>query len=368
LLRRLELDRLEIIRLSKLIAALRQKIFGTGQGEKVDHAQLEIELNLAEAQLTRLHTNSSEQEDNQIDDLVAGASNSEKTTEERIKRFSLPDDIEERTERIIPAEVMASPEDYREIGEPEVTEIIDLEPAKFVKVKQVYPRFVLKADRSSAPLTAPRPPRVLLGGLASVRLLVHVILAKYLEHMPLYRQEQSFKLRYGVRISRKTMGGWVRHVAEQWLSIIYESIKSDVRSSPYLGADETPITCLDRDFGKGSRKGYLWVYINRQGECVYEWHMGRGAKCAEPMLKGYRGLLQSDAYSVYDSISAKEGFLQVGCLAHARRKFHDAWRDYDERPSGWYIESIPESWILPGWEIQIFYFLKNPAASFQIFD
>jgi len=342
LLRRLELDRLEIIRLSKLIAALRQKIFGTGQGEKVDHAQLVIELNLAEAQLTRLHTNSSEQEDNQIDDLVAGASNSEKTTEERIKRFSLPDDIEERTERIIPAEVMASPEDYREIGEPEVTEIIDLEPAKFVKVKQVYPRFVLKADRSSAPLTAPRPPRVLLGGLASVRLLVHVILAKYLEHMPLYRQEQSFKLRYGVRISRKTMGGWVRHVAEQWLSIIYESIKSDVRSSPYLGADETPITCLDRDFGKGSRKGYLWVYINRQGECVYEWHMGRGAKCAEPMLKGYRGLLQSDAYSVYDSISAKEGFLQVGCLAHARRKFHDAWRDYDERPSGWYILRIGE--------------------------
>ena len=342
MLRRLELDRLEIIRLSKLIAALRQKIFGTGQGEKVDHAQLEIELNLAEAQLTRLHTNSSEQEDNQIDDLVAGASNSEKTTEERIKRFSLPDDIEERTERIIPAEVMASPEDYREIGEPEVTEIIDLEPAKFVKVKQVYPRFVLKADRSSAPLTAPRPPRVLLGGLASVRLLVHVILAKYLEHMPLYRQEQSFKLRYGVRISRKTMGGWVRHVAEQWLSIIYESIKSDVRSSPYWGADETPITCLDRDFGKGSRKGYLWVYINRQGECVYEWHMGRGAKCAEPMLKGYRGLLQSDAYSVYDSISAKEGFLQVGCLAHARRKFHDAWRDYDERPSGWYILRIGE--------------------------
>jgi transposase len=237
---------------------------------------------------------------------------------------------------------MASPEDYREIGEPEVTEIIDLEPAKFVKVKQVYPRFVLKADRSSAPLTAPRPPRVLLGGLASVRLLVHVILAKYLEHMPLYRQEQSFKLRYGVRISRKTMGGWVRHVAEQWLSIIYESIKSDVRSSPYWGADETPITCLDRDFGKGSRKGYLWVYINRQGECVYEWHMGRGAKCAEPMLKGYRGLLQSDAYSVYDSISAKEGFLQVGCLAHARRKFHDAWRDYDERPSGWYILRIGE--------------------------
>jgi transposase len=334
------LDSREITRLGKLIGALRQKIFGTGQGEKVDHAQLLIQLNLAEAQLTSLHTNSNDDEDKQIDELVAGASDSGSTTEERVTHYSLPDDIEERIERIIPEQVMASPDDYREIGEPEVTEIIDLEPAKFIKIKQLYPRFVFKADRNAAPLTAPRPPRVLLGGLASVRLLVHVILAKYLEHMPLYRQEQSFKLRYDVLISRKTMGGWVRHVAEQWLLMIYESIKSDVRSSLYLGADETPITCLDRDFGKGSRKGYLWVYINRQGECVYEWHMGRGAKCAEPMLEGYRGLLQSDAYSVYDSISAKEGFLQVGCLAHARRKFHEAWFDYDERPSGWYILRI----------------------------
>jgi transposase len=300
---------------------------------------LEIELGLAEAQLISLHG----KDDERIDQLVSQKPEHENDTkEERIKRFSLPDDIEERIERILPAEVIASPEDFREIGEPEITEIIDLEPAKFIKIKQIFPRFVRKGDRTGAPLTAPRPKRVLLGGLASVRLLVHIILAKYLEHTPLYRMEQSFKLRYQVFISRKTMGNWLKHVAEQWLLMIYESIKSDVRCSPYLGADETPITCLDRDFGKGSRKGYLWVYINREGECVYEWHMGRGAKCAQTMLKGYRGLLQSDAYGVYDSISAKEGFLLVGCMAHARRKFHEAWRDNDERPSGWYILRIGE--------------------------
>jgi transposase len=271
LLRRQEMDSREIVRLSKLIGALRQKLFGTGRGEKVDHAQLEIQLGLAEAQLTSLHGKSSEQEDEAIDALVAkGAGSDDQEPEQRVKRYSLPADIEERTERIIPAEVMADPESYREIGEPEQTEIIDLEPARFVRIKQVFPRYVDKADRSAAPVTAPRPPRVLLGGLASVRLLVHVILAKYLEHTPLYRQEQSFKLRCGVHISRKTMGGWIGHVAGQWLSMIYESIKNDVRSSLYLGADETPITCLDRDFGKGSRKGYLWVYVNREGDCVYE--------------------------------------------------------------------------------------------------
>ena len=138
------------------------------------------------------------------------------------------------------------------------------------------------------------------------------------------------------------MGGWIGHVAGQWLSMIYESIKNDVRSSLYLGADETPITCLDRDFGTGSRKGYLWVYVNREGDCVYEWHMGRSVKCAEGMLAGYRGLLQSDAYQVYETLSCKEGFLLVGCMAHARRKFHEAWRDNDERPSGWYILKIGE--------------------------
>ena len=130
----------------------------------------------------------------QIDDLVVG---SKEEVAERVKRFSLPDNVEERTERIISEEVLAAPEDFREIGRPEVTEIIDLEPAKFIKIKQEFPRYVRKGDRSSAPLTAPRPPRVLLGGLAAVRLLVHVMLAKYLEHMPLHRLEQSFQLRSG---------------------------------------------------------------------------------------------------------------------------------------------------------------------------
>lgn len=330
--------------MTKLIGALRQKLFGTGQGEKVDHAQLQIQLGLAEAELTSLYGQNQEREDEQVDEVVTQtqADQQEEQPSMRVKRFSLPEDIEEREERMVPDEVLANPENFREIGQPEVTEIIDLEPAKFIKIKQIFPRFVSKEDRSAAPLSAPRPARVLLGGLASVRLLVHVILAKYLEHTPLYRQEQSFKLRYGVHISRKTMGGWVGHVAEQWLSIIYESIKNDVRSSPYLGADETPIVCLDCDFGKGSRKGYLWVYINREGQCVYEWHMGRSAKCAEGMLTGYRGLLQSDAYAVYETLSRKEGFLLVGCMAHARRKFHEAWRDYDELPAGWYILQIAE--------------------------
>jgi len=86
------------------------------------------------------------------------------------------------------------------------------------------------------------------------------------------------------------------------------------------------------------KAGALQLGRAQSGQFGFE----RSAKCAEPMLAGYRGLLQSDAYRVYQSISAKEGFLLVGCMAHARRKFHEAWRDHGERPSGWYILKIGE--------------------------
>lgn len=117
LLRQQAMESLEIIRLTKLIGALRQKLFGTGRGEKVDHALLEIQLGLAEAQLTSLHQQNSEQEDKKIDDLVAQSSKPDKDAgHTRIKRFCLPADIEERTERIVPPEVLADPDRYREIA------------------------------------------------------------------------------------------------------------------------------------------------------------------------------------------------------------------------------------------------------------
>ena len=109
-----------------------------------------------------------------------------------------------------------------------------------------------------------------------------------------------------------------------------------------MHADETPVTCLDGDCAKGSRKGYLWAYINEKGDVLYEWHMGRSNKCALSMLKGYRGLLQADAYGVYSSLEQSEGFTLIACMAHIRRKFYEAWHDADELSAGWYILQIGE--------------------------
>ncbi len=101
---------------TKLIGALRQKLFGTGQGEKVDHAQLQIQLDLAEAELTSLYSQNQESGDQQVDEVVAQtqAEQQEEEPVQRIKRFSLPDDIEEREECIVPDEVLADPENFRQ--------------------------------------------------------------------------------------------------------------------------------------------------------------------------------------------------------------------------------------------------------------
>ena len=330
----------EIERLGRIIAALRQKLFGTGQSEKVDHEQLKIELNLAEVELEQL----------QVERVLKGLPAEEDGNEasapqepkKRVRRFSFPEDMEVTTETILPQAVQDDPDAYRQIGKPEVTELLDVKPMQFIKRRIVRPRFVRIDDRAAAPLVAPTPARVLSSGLPGTELLVLVILSKYMDHIPLYRLAQIFRVRYQIDIDRKVLGNWVRSVAEDWLLIIYNSIKSGLQKETFLHADETPITCLDPDDQRGSRKGYLWVYVDRQGNSFYDWHMGRNNKAAESMLSGYRGLLQADAYGVYQSLSAKEGFLLIACMAHVRRKFHEAWKQADERAAGWYILRIAE--------------------------
>lgn len=328
--------------MERIIAALKQKLFGNGQSEKVEHAQLKLELQQAEQALEDLEI------EREVESVLSQDSSSDNSGEEdekkpkRVRRYSFPKTVETVTETLIPDEVAANPQAYREIGQPEVTELLDVEPMKFIKRRIVRPRFQLREDRQAAPVVAKTPQRVISGGLPAVGLLVQVILAKYADHLPLYRQSQIFATRYQVEVSRKLMGDWVRAVAEDWLVLIYNSIKSDLRTQCFLHADETPIRCLDLDSPGGSRKGYLWVYVDRQGNTLYDWHMSRSANAAKSMLGGYAGLLQCDAYSAYDKLAKKESFRIVACMAHVRRKFHEAWKLAGERSAGWYILRIGE--------------------------
>lgn len=325
-------DRGEIDRLRQIIASLQHKLFGNSKGESVDAAQLQMQLSGAEEALVQLEAKE------QASKLREEEDEAKAEPRPRRVRFVFPEQVEEVTEVLEPAEVLADPQAYRRIGE-DVTELLDIVPMKFIKKRLVRPRYVRKEDREQPPVCAPLPPRVLPGGLPAVRLLVHVLLAKYVDHLPLYRISGIFKQRYGVRLSRQTMADWVRAVAEDWLSLIYYSIKSDLLKEDFLHADETPITCNDPDVKGRSRNGYLWAYVSEE-DVFYDWHMSRGQKAAASMLSGYEGRLQCDGYKVYQTLSAKEGFTLVGCMAHVRRKFYEAFELHGENESAWYIVQI----------------------------
>lgn len=326
-------DRGEIDRLRQIIASLQHKLFGNKKGESVDTAQLQMQLSGAEEALVQLEARQ------QARELRESEAKAEAEPRVRRARFVFPEQVEEVTETLEPEEVLAEPDMYRRIGE-DVTELLDIVPMRFIKKRIVRPRYVRRDDRDAAPLSAPLPARVLPGGLPAVGLLVHVLLAKYVDHLPLYRISSIFKQRYGVILSRQTMADWVRAVAEDWLSLIYYSIKSDLLRENYLHADETPITCNDPDVKGRSRKGFLWTYVSTGGDVFYDWHMSRNQKAAESMLSGYRGLLQCDGYNVYRLIAACEGFELVGCMAHVRRRFYEAYEIHGEDAAAWYLVQI----------------------------
>ena len=151
-----------------------------------------------------------------------------------------------------------------------------------------------------------------------------MILSKYVEHQPLFRQEKNAE-RWGVRLPRQSMVEWVR-IGSEWLEPIYEQMLAGLLKGNYLQADETPIRCNDPDEPRGgTTQGYLWVVSRPGGDVVFDWRVSR--RHGElPSLLGdnFKGLLQSDAYGAYQAYAQKhEGVEWIMCWAHARRRFFE---------------------------------------------
>ena len=235
-------------------------------------------------------------------------------------RQPLPAHLE--TERVVlePEEVQQHPAGWRKLGE-EVTEELDWKPAKFIKRLYIRPKYA-KAERI---VIAPLPARLIEKGLPGAALLTQVMISKYEDHQPLYRQEKIYDQRHGVKLSRQTMGGWVAEVAD-WLTPIYREMKTGLLAGTYLQADETPIRYLDPDVPGKSQQGWLWVYSHPQGDVVFEWNVSRSREGPRDFLKEFKGKLQTDGYGVYESLARERdgALILIGCWAHARRGFHEA--------------------------------------------
>ena len=213
------------------------------------------------------------------------------------------------------------------IGE-DVSEQLDVEPARFfVHGPRPAPRHIRAqyACRNCETMTAaPIPPAVIDGGLAAVGLYVWVLVGKYLDHLPLYRLEQ-IAARDQVMLSRSTMAQWVGRIGVA-LQPLSDRLTELLLERNVLHADETPVAQLDPGKGK-THRAYLWAYRSNVLQTgppimVFDYQMSRAGRHAQQFLAGWKGHLMVDDFSGYKALFT-EAVTELGCVAHARRKFFD---------------------------------------------
>jgi len=312
--------------LRQKVDALVRRVFGTSS-ERIDPAQLELLLQLS-ATLTSLAAEPPPS-------LPKGRA--PRSRKERTPR--LPEDLPVVEQVIDPQPVQAAPQAWRCIGE-EVSEQLDYEPGRFLRRRLVRRKYVHRTDRDQAPLIAPLPERLRERGLAAPGLLAHILVSKYCDHLPLYRQEQIFARRHDVHLPRQTLCRWVE-LAADWLKPIYETIRTGVLGGGYVQIDETPIRYLSPGNGQ-TKQGYLWTAHRPRGDVLYRWETSRAAACLENILPvDFTGTIQCDGYAAYGAFAdgRPKPITLAGCWAHVRRKFHDAL-EQTPRTGGWLLRQI----------------------------
>lgn len=197
----------------------------------------------------------------------------------------------------LPREVIVIEPDWdtsglRKIGE-EVTETLDYRPAQLVVIRRVRPKYVDPREEERGVIIGALPARPIEKGMAEPSLLAHVVIEKYIDHMPLYRQVQRFA-REGITLAASTLGDWTTASADL-LVPLYEALAKELREGSYIQADETPIQVQDEQKSGTTHRGYYWVYLAPLGGLVVvDYQQGRGRDGPKAFLSGYQGALQSD--------------------------------------------------------------------------
>jgi len=229
-----------------------------------------------------------------------------------------------RDEQVIEPEDTTCPccsQPMKRIGE-ETAEQLEYVPASYRVTRTIRPKYACGTCKEGVAV-ALAPSESIPRSKAGPGLLAHVVVSKYADHLPLYRQCEMLA-REGITLSDSTLGGWIRQVSEllrpvaqaQWRSIL---------DSHVLGADETTIRYLTPG-KRGSSRGYLWAYRGDRDEVNFDFAPGRGGEVPLLALRDYEGAyLQVDGYVGYDPVvKLKAGMTRAGCWAHLRRKFHEA--------------------------------------------
>lgn len=219
----------------------------------------------------------------------------------------------------------------------EIRKELTIIPAE-VKVIE-HKRFVYacrqcEQNEISTPIvTAQMPAPVFPKSLASPSIMAYIMTQKYVDALPLYRQEKQFE-RMGVHLSRQTIANWTLHGANQWLSVLYNRMHDEMLSCNILHADETSLQVLREQDRKATSTSYLWLYRTGRSDVpivLYDYQPTRAGENPKQFLAGFSGYLQVDGYSGYKKVP---DVILVGCWAHARRKFTDALKSLPDSQKG----------------------------------
>lgn len=213
----------------------------------------------------------------------------------------------------------------RKLGE-DVSEMLDFEPGYFKVLRHVRPK--LACGHCATVVQEPAPSRPIARGMAAPGLLAQVIVAKYADHCPLYRQAGIYR-RSGVELDRATLAAWVGEVAHLLLPLA-EAIGRYVRQGEKIHTDDTPVPVLEPGRGK-TRTARLWTYVRDDRPAAstdppavwYRYSEDRKAERPRLHLLGYAGILQADGYAGYEALYDSGQIREAACWAHARRKFYD---------------------------------------------
>lgn len=222
----------------------------------------------------------------------------------------------------------------------EVTEELEYSPAFLKVICYVRFRYADPACEEAGVKITPMPARPIDKGIAGPGLLARIVVDKFVDHLPFYRQQQRFK-REGYEIPSSTLEGWFARTCDL-LDPLYRELRKQVLAADYLQADETPIKVRDRKKKGSTHRGYHWIYHAPEKKlALFDYRPGRSGLGPAEILKDFKGWLQADGYSAYESYEKKAGIHLVGCLAHARRYFEralEAWPEPAGQMLGWMQE------------------------------
>ena len=309
-------DRIE--QLEKLLADFKRALFGV-KSEKSDPQQYHLALEDIETAIAVIHA-----EDEAIDPpKVSGK-------KRNLNRGQLPKHLLRVDEIIEPENTICSCGTQRHVIGEDVSERLDIIPAQFRVIVTRRPKYACRSCTDGV-VQSPAPMRLIEAGMPTEATVASVIVSKYADHLPLYRQSQIYA-RQGVDLDRSTLARWVGKAAYE-LMPVYNCLMDKLKQSNKLFMDETTAPVLEPGRGK-VKKGYFWALARDDrpwgGDdppaVVFTYASGRGGKYAVDILQGFEGILQVDGYAGYNSLldpKANRDIRLAYCWAHARRKLYD---------------------------------------------